>query len=306
MSEYRDKLVEDTEATSAAIMMGVTQIDVTPTGNYAATWMKQQKVVREWDEIDATADLQGRFSDSSEYDYSGLDIEVEGTGESAVPYGHFWNRETQQLERQRVEAVDGPESLSFGFMDNDGEFQGAEIPRDDPAYDAIRNSEQFQTAQSASMESYQAWSENNALPDIPDAPAIPVSPSPSPLAQAQKGHVSRPIKLDGVPQEDQPKQDALDPLTKTQQEAKNRGDALRARQARSHKESQDNIQKLMELGEENAKRQPNFRAGATTFNATVDDFGVAVADQMENMVNTLGFQAERIRRLEQKIAEASQ
>lgn len=132
--------------------------------------------------------------------------------------------------------------------------------------------------------------------------------------------------------------------TKTQESVKRRGDALRARQSRiqqfsvnplqamqqgqvytpvappesvvvqgdpgglrpKHENNRDTVYEELENGEENARRAPNFRELDASYNTAVNDFAVTVADGMADMASVLSMQAERIRRLERVIREASQ
>ena len=369
MSDYRDNLVEEVEATSEAMLLGTTQIDVTSSGNYAASWMKQKERFRQLDQLDATVEMQRRMSESSDYDMTNLQVEKEGTGEDASAYGYFWNREAQQLERQQVQAIDGPEALSYGFVDDIGEFQGVEIPRSDPAYEAIRSSDQFQTARDASVESFDTWSAENLQP-LPGSPEVSTPSASVPDIEPEVGNLqqlqesvdrfnAQPVSVENyavdvsaseMPGQQSPATPAVDPppLTRTQEDAKARGDALRARQARNtqpqaavfpdlrgteqkpepeadveplnrtqekaksrgdalrarQERLQEGVEEMLETGENLPTRQPNFRADSTSYNASIHDFGVTVADNFETTANTLSIINARLRRIEQIIAEA--
>lgn len=60
------------------------------------------------------------------------------------------------------------------------------------------------------------------------------------------------------------------------------------------------------VGEQQPNRSPNFRAEEAGYNSSVDEFATVVADSMTMLTTTLSIQADRIRRLERIIKEASQ
>lgn len=295
MSEYRDELIEEAKAGSEKILEASSQIDVTSTGNYAATWMKQDEQLgtSKKREVDRIAEANEAMAEiwSSQYEggeWTGLDAQATEQDPSSGIVGYevpIWDDSglfgEPEMYNQKIDKsmLDG---MFERYVDQGGSQDVVDMAKETQAYQAT-NLPELATSD-------QPKAEFSQKTEVASAPQPSVEKLEAAVAQNQKKPVS--------PPKQEPQAEVDSSLTKTQREAKSRGDALRARQARA--------QEIPEMdGEASESRQPNFRAGATAMNASVDNFATTTADHFETSAQALAMATARIRALERIIREAS-
>lgn len=318
MSDYREELLNSVDTQSSELTKGVSQIDVTSSGNYAATWMEQDggksAIDRAAEAELAMADILRTFQ--SNFEHTGLAPKVEtitdedGQYQSVTVPRWFKGDDSFSLGEAGLEDIEydqpGIDGYFEDYLSQGGSQETVDKAKQSMLYQALDSTEDFYerkerqynerlAAEEAELAAEQA--EVASAPEPQGRPIGDLSALEESVAQANQSPSPQETPKGKQDREFGPQQQ-----TKTQQEVQSRREALKARQERA-------MQSATALdvgdGEANENRQPNFRAGANAMNASVNDFATTVADQFVSQAQALTMATARIRALEKIIREAS-
>lgn len=322
MSDYREELLNSVDTQSSELTKGVSQIDVTSSGNYAATWMEQDggksaidraaeanlamaEIWRatfphggEWTGLDATQTTETKEGDqhvsgtwASPVKLSLPSFEYTSTIASFYKDGEILQREVLQedLDQAFNEYI-------YNAEDQDLARETVNKAKQTQVYQLLEKASDYEEARyEAVNQAYDMQqAEETSAPEPQGRPIGDLSALEESVAQANQEPSPRQTPNGKKDREFGPQQQ-----TKTEEKVARRREALRERQARAQTPALD-----MEIGEANENRQPNFREASTSMNASVNDFATTVADQFEDQAQALSVATARIRALERMVREA--